>query len=257
MEGDDGTELVCWPTYPYADNCLIFEKFRVTDLPTTRTRRGERGVIPIAENQGLGDATHVLFFENNVVGLDFNSSGPRPTRLRDYLQDRFPAIYKTLAMRAIVDRNAQERVRSITQVTSFEVQMSTHTMHALRGDPGNYLDVLRTAQPLAGVDAGVVAMRWATDKRDTYLDAAGAQAFALHLLENRGDFDKRTKLIIKGKRADGTPESLNLLSDKVVSKQRVVKIPGSRTISPPDAFRAIAHAYNDMRGRFPAQTFAV
>jgi len=255
MDNGDGTEVVCWPAEPYADNRLVLEKFRVTDLPTTRTRQGERGIIPIQEDQGLGEATHVLFFENNVVGVDFNASGPHPTRLRDYLQNRFPNTYRSLAMRAIIDRDTQGRVRAIEHVTGLEVQMSSHTLDALRGDPGNYLDVLKSAQAVAGDDAGVVAMRWATNKREVYLDTENAHAFVLHVLENRGDFGRNTKLILVGNTADGKTERLNLLSDKVVSRQRVVKLPGSRTIDPADAFRAIGEAYNKLRDRFPAQAF--
>lgn len=251
---DDGSEIAAWLDRDTDRDRLILARIKRTDLPLTETRGGERGILTLLEEQGIAEVVHVLFLPNNVVGIDFNIAGPRPTKLRDYAQDRLVYRYRNFTMAPIIDRDAMERLARVARVKSLELTLSGHTLATLpQRQTDNYIQVLRQL-PAMG-DAGAVTIAWKPSGRSEVLDAASMRALVIHLLQNRAALDKKSRIVLKGFNAEGGREEFNLLRDVVVSKQNIVKMQRSRTVDSRDAFRAIANAYNEMRDRFPQQLF--
>jgi hypothetical protein len=89
---------------------------RRSDLPQIE----EDGVLqplPLRRNAGLADQIHVFFFDNNVIGAEFNFYGPRPSRLADFVRA------KSLGEQIYVDRLLRDDV--IARLDDFaEIRMA-------------------------------------------------------------------------------------------------------------------------------------
>ena len=72
---------------------MLFCQIRRTGLPQLE-QAGTVSDLKIADNAGLVEAVHVVFFPDNIVGADFNFYGPRLSRLGYYLRVN-PQSYPT------------------------------------------------------------------------------------------------------------------------------------------------------------------
>lgn len=254
MVADDGSEVAAWLDRAEDNERLVLARIKRRDLPLKETRGGDRSVLELLEEEGIAEIIHILFLPNNVVGADFNFSGPRPTKLRDYVQDRFPNGCGSFCMAPIVDRSELERLARIERVKTLEITLSGHTLANLpERQDGNYIQTLRRL-PAMG-EAGAVTVIWKPEHRNGFLDSPRIRALVIHLLQNHVGSDSASRIVLKGLNADGGREEFNLLRDVILSRQNIVKLNRSRAVDSRDAFRAIGEAYNGIRDRLPPQLF--
>jgi hypothetical protein len=247
----DGT---CWLDQPADNDRLVMATIKRKDFPLTERKTGERGTLELLADEGLAEIAHVRFLPNNIIGIDYNHFGPRPSRLKYFLQDKAPEKYRKLDISAIVDVDTMALLANLNEFKKLNVRLTGHTMNVL---PDNAEHYMQSLQGLFGIIGGdVLEFSVGTTKRDERLDAEQARKFALYLFQNRGNLGPHSKVLVQGYAANGKPIELDLLRDKIVSEQRVLRMHGrSRTVDSRDAFRAIGDAYNQVLARIPKVTF--
>lgn len=255
MTSKDGTVTTSRLFNPSDTDRLILGKVRRDELPPTETFGGEWGMLQLPENVGLADVIHIRFFDNNVVGVEFNRDGPWPTKLRDYAQDRFGKKYANFHMAAILDKNAMERLNRIDRVKGVDISLSQATLNHIPTPQAN--DFLDAIKKIPGIgDAGVIRIGWHTYKPSEILNTGDMKRLVTFLLENRGYFDKKARIKIVGFDIDNKRQEFDLVEDRVVTTHGVLKIGRERCVDSKSAFRAIEDAYTQCKERFPLQKFA-
>jgi hypothetical protein len=89
---------------------------RRSDLPQIE-EDGELQPLELRRNAGLAEQIHLSFFDQNVVGSEFNFYGPRPTRFADFVRA------KSLGEQIFVERLLRQDV--VAQLDDFsEIKMA-------------------------------------------------------------------------------------------------------------------------------------
>lgn len=247
-------DSTCWLDQPTDNDRLVMATIKRKDFPLTERKTGERGTLELLADEGLAEIAHVRFLPNNIIGVDYNHFGPRPSRLKYFLQDKAPEKYRKLDIKAIVDLDTMALLGNLNTFKRLDVRLTEHTMNTLPDNAQHYMQSLHGLFGIMGGD--VLEFAVGTTQRDQRLEAEQARQFALYLFQNRGNLGPHSKVLVHGYTANGKPIELDLLSDKIVSEQRVLRMHGrSRTVDSQDAFRAIGDAYNQVLARIPEETF--
>ena len=72
---EDGNALCVWPEITKERIALRFAQVRRVGLPQLE-RGGAVTDLNVADDEGLLESIHAVFFENNIVGAEFNFYGP-------------------------------------------------------------------------------------------------------------------------------------------------------------------------------------
>jgi hypothetical protein len=215
---------------------LRFLRVRRDNLPAVE-RAGSLSDLPIDEDAGLAEPTHILFGPGDIVAAEYNHFGPRISALGTYLRRKLErrvdfATYVQAEVLAQLDRLGDIRLVELT------AQPSETYRQALAGD-----------------------LVWGAIEQAGRIEET--KAVGVHLTANAGsqDFTARAKESIRrilGAGADeaasvfkvrgfdpasGRAEVIDLLAPKVVRRLLVARVPGrSRALDDDAAYRALHEA---------------
>lgn len=73
----------------------VMSKVRMDELPSVATTgRRDTQALMIAENQGLAESTHFVYFsQSKLLAIEYNHHGPRHTTLRAYAISKYNAVH--------------------------------------------------------------------------------------------------------------------------------------------------------------------
>ena len=96
---------------------------RHNDLPSVE-HNGKIGPLDIPEDAGIAERTHVVFFDNNIVGVECNYRGPRINRLADYMKE-FSASVDTdkFHFESLLRNDMYERFLKLGDIKLFEFKI--------------------------------------------------------------------------------------------------------------------------------------
>ena len=228
---------------PTARFCLV----RRTGLPQLEAA-GQIVDLNIADEQGLLESIHVVFFEDNIVGADYNHFGPRFSRLPIYMAGK-----------------AQEEIPNRIRVTNL-----------VRGDPSAVLDTLDglhlvdlsvipphievVRQHNQGLGAALTASAEITAEPEVVslnikpsrnTEAGFLQDFkdVLQAMVRNQEFRAGAKkLKVQGRRQGQRKiETFDLLKDEITVSAQMIRLnPRGRALDPNHAYAQIAEAYNEL-----------
>lgn len=214
---------------------------RRTSLPEVE-EKCQLSPLPLTTRQGLAETVHAVFFPNNVVGIDFNFYGPRPSALGRYLSNKSPSC-PPLAFDRLLRNDAAERLQKFDYLSL--VRLKTRASYAS--------DIARVSQKVGrmlnaaseiGNAAEVEIMIRSEARSRTPLQ--GLTSEVRRILGLQDIRENVAKFEVKGldsetKRTD----ALDLLSDALVHKAEMVTIDSrSRAVTRESAYRAIKSAYD-------------
>src|ERR1700690_3803910 len=85
---EDGDKITaCWVDSTQMPCKVRLGTIRRDELPQVE-QAGETTPLEMTENAGLVEQTHIVFFENNIAGCDFNFYGPRISRFSYYCSEK-------------------------------------------------------------------------------------------------------------------------------------------------------------------------
>ena len=243
LELEDGNDLCVWPVTPVR---LRMGVVRRSGLPRLE-ESGNISPLPIAENQGLLEEIHVVFFPNNIVGAEFNFYGPRVSRLATYLREKFPNELPPVGFEMLLRQDVQEQLDHMREVRLVQLRMhSSHVNLAQQADQSLFqaLDAAREASQATSVELVLKPQRYSRQN-------LGQRALNWVKLLASTDGIREAAEVFKVKALDDRTqkyELFDLLRDQLVMSRYVERLPGrDRGVDSNAMFSAVEEAHENLR----------
>lgn len=245
FKGLEGEEYCAWVDDHQSERPKMrFGLIRRAGLPQVE-ESGTLTDLNLATRAGLAESIHVVFFPNNIVGIDFNFHGPRLSRLATYMQakcDRafcgnFSALLRNDVL-AQLDRLNDIRLFDLKIRTSFAGRVSQADE-----DLGSAFDAARR---MGETEELAVSIRPAESGQTSMLNRFRQAIRSLASLENFRD--EASRFQIRGKCEDsGKVEAIDLLRDQLISKKQIVRLSErGRALDKDSAYEAIVMAHTEL-----------
>lgn len=203
--------------------------------------------LDIDADAGLVEPIHIVFFPENVVGVDFNFYGPRLSRLGQYLQakcgDYGP---RGIWFSPLLRNDVVAQLDHLGDIRLFDLKIRTTYVDSVRQadeDLGAAFDAARRVGNTGEIE---VVIRPAIAGRRTIKERLIGIA---RCLARQGDLrTESSRFVIRGKRDDsGRVQSIDLLHDHLISKKQIVRLDErSRALDMNSAYDAIRTAFGEL-----------
>jgi hypothetical protein len=117
----DGNVLCAWIDQSHGCGRMRLAMVPRTGLPLLE-EAGSLTPLAIADTAGLYEPIHVCFFSNNVVGVEFNFYGPRPSRISAYLCRIAPSVCPTFELEPLIRRDVLDQLRRLQWLKAMELR---------------------------------------------------------------------------------------------------------------------------------------
>lgn len=243
LDVGDGRDLCLWDQSDARGVRLRLGVKRKQGLPFLE-ERGIASPLDISEVQGILEPTHVVLFDDGLVGAEFNFHGPRISNLESYLERR--AGMSRLRFQLLLNDDATEQLSHIKELRLVHLRIHRSRLDVL-GELNESLDgAFSATMSQFDIPTAEIILRTEPHKRDwlsrTLLNPLKnlvknpESRTALDLLQVRG-LDDRSDHV----------ELFDLLKDRLVSTRRVVKQQERyRTVDSDDMYRQIVVARNEL-----------
>lgn len=223
--------------------CLI----RREGLPLLE-RAGNVSDLNIDEAAGLMEASHVLFFADNVVGIEYNHFGPRPWRLADYLAEKAGSPDELMQILALIHPDVGGRLERLEDLRLAELTVKPSYTRTIRAIDESLADAFEANGNLSGdPDFVSVTLTQGARSRRAAWNRLGTVFRRIALLPDLNENARRVK--VKGR--DSASERvavIDILSDRLAVERNIERMQGrSRAVDTDAAFDAICEAYDQIR----------
>lgn len=201
--------------------------------------------VPAAPNDSVAESIHVCFFDNQIVGGEFNFYGPRlASRLGVYLTERGGA--PPLALTPLVRQDAAARLDQLRDVRLFHLRIQPSFLESQPGLDNDIVEMFRAARRAGQPRDLEIVLRVTPYARDETLGGRVLQ-FAKDLAGRAGIRDNAKVFMAQGfNPVEGRLEDVDLLQDKLFISAEIRRAgPRTRVLDTPDTYRAILQAYEE------------
>ena len=159
LSGDRPAEVVCvWPKTHAGKVRLSIGTSRRGALPNLE-EMGDVSALAAAAEKGVLEQTHVTFFDDGLVGAEFNFYGPRLSKFAAYCSAKCPAL-PNVQFLPLVNRDVQKKLQDLRDVHLLQLGLyksdlellgraSSHLPAALLATSEQYSCPCRRAMPSA------------------------------------------------------------------------------------------------------------
>lgn len=239
---DDGNIITaCWVDREQPPQRIQYGTVRRSGLP--QVDHGE-GLKPIGES-ALVEPIHIVFFENFIVGCEFNFYGPRLQRFATYIAKKVPD-FQRLSFLPLIHQNALEKVDQLKRIRRFELRVHRSHIAVLANTHKDLANTLDAAAELGDAEEIEVILKpkayshgWLADKilhitRQMARKEEDLSTYAIHFVVT-GE-DART----------GKTEVVDILSDKLIVTKEIPSDPSHEgSLDDAAAYAAIEEAYSE------------
>jgi hypothetical protein len=241
----DGDSLAVWPKQTGTRSGLIIGSLRSSGLPELE-QDGQFKKLQVGDTERIAEKTHVVFFENNIVGVEFNYYGPRVSRLSYYLRTKDVA---KVEFDPLLNRDVQDQLKHLQDVRVLDLRLRRDGLDLLREGQESLPAALRGLSEK--VDAPIVELILRQPPRSRKAFGSAMLDFVKTLAGMPQTREAAGLFKVHGKH-DQTKkvEVFDLLEDKFVS-QRTVPKEGTkhRVINSDSMFSEIESAYAELRSQ--------
>lgn len=243
---DDGNVLSCVVDSTYARPRLQLATVRRTDLPTVESA-GALSALALGTGQGLYEATHVIFFSNNVVGVEFNFYGPRPSRVSWYMSKATKGKSPTFTLDPLLRQDVLEQLNRLERLRVLTLAIRPSYATVVEEADQNLAGAFRAAER-----AGQSQLVKLTLSPEPYQKGwlANGLLTTIRRLAIRSDLrENARKFEVRGLNGQtSSMEEVDVLRDQLIVRKRIVKLDShSRAVNDEAAYRAIEEAYAELR----------
>jgi hypothetical protein len=119
LEHEDDIQICCWIDDLCPPQKVRFGKIRRKDFPQVE-HQGNLTSLLMPDESGLADCVHIVFFPENVIGIEYNYNGPRVTSISEYLHDKSKnACSQIPEFELLLQYDVLERLEHIGEVRKF------------------------------------------------------------------------------------------------------------------------------------------
>lgn len=231
---------------PDARDALIFCRSRHSE-PLQLERQGEITNLELEQDQGVLDGSHVVFFPDNVVGIEYNRYAPDATKLGWYLTAKSKNFLRPVELHHLMRTDPADRLAGLRDLREIEIEVRSPFVAIVQNEAPSLGKVLDGVREAAGGGRTVRAiLSFPEETRKSAFDTLTAP---LRRLLQRPDIaDNAIRFKVRGThQSAGKLEPIDLLADKIITKKQISRAqPGGRTVDSQSAFAEIRKAYAEL-----------
>lgn len=244
-QGDDNV-LSSWVDSTANRSRFRLATVRRAGLPLVEAT-GTLSSLQLAADQGLYEAIHAIFFPNNVVGVEFNFYGPRPSRIPWYLNRVTKGQCPTFTLNPLLRQDVVDQLNRLEQVRVLDLAIRPSYADTVAEADQDLGSAFRAAERAGGSQMVQLTLRpephARTWLRPRILDAIRQLAPRDDLRQNAQRFTVRG---LNGERQ--SIEEIDVLRDQLIARRQVVRLDDrSRAVRDDAAYGAIEDAYAELR----------
>lgn len=240
---NEGNALCAWIDNMSGTPRMRFSQIRRTGLPQIDAA-GRLSDLNLKATEGLVEAVHVVFFPDNVVGVEFNFYGPRPSRLGYYLGSTsklgiFPALDPLLRSDVV------SQLDRLKDVRLFDLKVHSSYAGVVKRADTDLGAAFESAGNLGSTDEIQVVLRPSKNGAANMLQRV--KRVARTLLHRPDLRTEASHFVIRGKMEDsGRVEPLDLLRDQLIAHKKIIRVSErSRALDRTAAYEAVSQAYSE------------
>lgn len=251
MKDEGGYEICCLVDEISSLQKVRFCKINNDDLPQI-FHQGNLADLEIPEEYGLAECVHLVFFPENIVGLEYNYRGPGLARISEYLHKKSQnASPQVPEFEQLVERDAIEKLKHMRIVRKFRLKVRESLFSSAEQADQSLAEAFRAARELGHPKEIELILSVGHAGREESLGSRviNLAQTIIRLKDMNNDVISGE---IKGRSDTGKPEVVDLLSAKLVAEKAIPRR-GGRTSAPHRdlVYAAIEEAYNDFKDQFP------
>ncbi len=237
----------CWVDSDSAPHRLRLANIRRSGFPFVELE-GSLTPLEIREGSGLADPIHVVFFENNIVGADYNFYGPRTSGLQNYLAVKAPKWCQNLKFGTLVDPDTAQRLDRYEELRVLELRMRPADAEILRNYSRGLAGSFDAANEFLDKDA---RLELVLKPRSHSRGGIGREILQTvkRMFVNEELRDRASRFRVQGINQQGdTEDPIDLLSDDLVVRKPMIRQDSrSRAVVAESAYEAISEAHAEVQ----------
>jgi len=243
----DGNLIACWVDRNRTPHRLRVANIRRDSLPHIESA-GALTPLQLPVQSGLAEQTHVVFFEDNIVGAEFNFYGPRVSKLSHYFSSKARGIGPNpLTFEPLLRQDVAEQLQRYSDIRLLTLKLRPAHSAWLREANESLWRAFRAASQAGGAEEVEVTLKTQSHSR-RFLPRRMLQV--VRRLARRPEFrQEASRAIIKALDAEtGRMDTVDLLNDKLIGKRAILQEDDRyRTVNRDSAFAAIEDVHQELR----------
>ena len=241
----DGSVLCCWVDRGTSPQHVRIGNIRRTELPEVE-ELGNLAPLNIPATSGLAEHIHAVFFEDGIVGVDFNFYGPRLTRFGSYLSQKAADQGGRVAFEPLLRLDVVEQLDRLRDIRMFQLKIRPAYGSVVRQADQSLGQAFEAAAE--GTEASHVEIVLTPEPRSRR--SLGERLLGVtRFLGRRDDLrDNAARFHVKG--LDPEPqrvEEIDVLRDQLITSRRILRLnERTRVLDPASAYAAIEEAHRDL-----------
>lgn len=226
-------------------------RLRMNGLP----RLGTNGVrstaeLNIAENQGLAEVTHFIYFEESqILAFEMNYAGPRASHLEWHLIDRMNELNGEplqLRLQQIFDESTFNLMSDGAELKVMEMAVPKRSIGNLAAYDEHIYQAFKNAADFNETGTIELILRFGSRKRNTGLPVSQITESLQRLPGELNDTFDKLKIKVKPD-IDAAAIPLDLLQNKLTVGIELQPVGRAREVSSVEIFRLMHEAYQSKR----------
>lgn len=255
LEQPDSNVLCAWMDSGLHNPRMRLATVRRSGLPMLEDG-GTLSPLAIAASAGLYEPIHVCFFPENIVGVEFNFYGPRPSRLPIYMRRTAPNQCPPFSLAPLLRQNVMEQLGRMRElkVVSLKI-LASYSAQVAEADT-DLGAAFEAARRVGESEVVQLVLQPAPYHRRTMSQRALG---AVRRLAERLDLrDNALAFTVTGlDEASGHLEEIDILSDELVATKKIIRMdPRTRALDDGAAYAAIEEAFQEMEAELRAAASA-
>lgn len=245
LKDEDGLEICCWIEELCSPQKVKFGKIKRDDLPQIE-HKGKLTDLAMPEESGLAECVHVVFFPENIVGIEYNFDGPRVTRISDYLHVKAKDVCpQAPVFEQLLQCDVMKKLERMQSVRQFKLKVRESIFSSVQQADEDLDKAFQAARALG--QAKEISLTLSVGHRKGTLGAK-VQEIAKRLLALRDTNNDVISGEIRGYNETGNLEIIDLLNAKLVAEKCIPRqqtrahVPQSELV-----YEAIEEAYTELK----------
>ncbi|MCU1669461.1 MAG: hypothetical protein JWP40_2388 [Blastococcus sp.] len=202
--------------------------------------------VQLPDGAGLYEATHMVFFKNHIVGVEFNFYGPRPRRFEPYLRRLLGDVTTPFFLEPLIRRDAESKLRDQEGLRLFQLKIRPSSIAVVEAADRSLGAALRAQQTAGAPD--MLGLYLQAEPKNRRAQLAPRLLEATRVLARRQRIREEAELfLVKGVGQDGRVNKIDVLSDGLISRRDVPVMDGTaRVVSSDKMYEQIEAAHRDL-----------
>jgi hypothetical protein len=252
----EGNVLGAWVDSGSTPYRMRLATVRRTSLPMVE-EGGNLSGLSLTTTQGLYEPIHICFFPNNIVGIEFNFYGPRPSRLSSYLAVAASGVCPEVGFEPLLRQDVTEQLDRLDRLKVFDLAVRTSWIGTIRRANQNLGAAFQAAANVGQSQIVHIMLEPDAYQRRAWLNQRMA-GIARRVASAAGLRENAAKFVVRGRNQETDAiDEVDVLRDQLISSKRIFRMDQrSRVLDDASAYTAIEEAHAELRSDLEAAASA-